>query len=222
MPRTSFRQRILGRLKGLCERRLRRELEYDRLVDFPEGNPYNVPSDFTLHCLSIYHKVKNKRYVFPRHYRKRDRRKMHAEIYDTEQTTDKEFLFHYRVTRESFHDLVSHIKDHPVFQSPPNSKKTQAKPEYQLLVLLKYLGTHGNGASNTSLGNHFAIGEGTAELFRKRALDAILSLEASVVFWPEEEERKQMSLRIQAIFHFPDILRAPRMNVGTPLVVLLL
>jgi hypothetical protein len=78
---------------------------------------------------------------------------MHAEIYNNEQTADKEFLFHYRVTRESFHDLVSHIKNHKEFQSPSNSKKVQAQPEYQLLVLLKYLGTQGNAATNTSLGD---------------------------------------------------------------------
>jgi hypothetical protein len=159
------------------------------LVDCPDGNPFDVPSDFTLHCLSVYAKIKNRRYLLPRVHRKRDRRKMHSEIYDKEQTTDKEFLFHYRVTRESFHDLVSHIENHPEFQSPPNSTKTQAKPEYQLLVLLKYLGTQGNAATNTSIGTHFGIGEGTAELCRKRALEAVISLEVMVVFWPNEDER---------------------------------
>jgi hypothetical protein len=165
---------------------------------------FDIPSDFTLHCSSIYAKLKKRRYLVPRKYRKRDCTKLHAEIYDTEQTTDKEFLFHYRVTRESFHDLVSHIADHPVFRSTANSKKTQAKPEYQLLVLLKYLGVQGNAAGNTSLGSHFGIGEGTAELYRKRALVAILSLEHKVVYWPAEDERKEMSRRIKAVYYFPN------------------
>jgi hypothetical protein len=82
--------------------------------------------------------------------------------------------------------------------------KNRRSPNISLLVLLKYLGTHGNAAANTSLANHFGIGEGTTELYRKRALEAILSLEATVVFWPDEEERKAMSLRIQKIFHFPN------------------
>jgi hypothetical protein len=67
------------------------------------------------------------------------------------------------VNRESFHDLVSHIENHPEFQSPPNSKKKQAEPEYQLLDLLEYLGTHGTAATNTSLASHFGIGEGTED-----------------------------------------------------------
>jgi hypothetical protein len=141
----------------------RRELYYDMLVDSPDGNPFNVLSDFTLHCLCRYAKIKNRRYLLPRHHRKRDHRKMHPEIYDKKRTTDKEFLFHYRVNRESLHDLVSHIENHPEFQSPPNSKKKQAKPDYQLLVLLKYLGTHGTAATNTSLASHFGSGEGTAD-----------------------------------------------------------
>jgi hypothetical protein len=205
MPRTSYRQRILGRLKGLCERRLRRELDYDMLVDYPAGNPFNVPSDFTLHCLSVYFRLKKQRYLLPRNqHRTLDRRKMHAEIYDTEQTTDQEFLCHYRTTRESFHDLVRLIAHHPVFQSPANAKRKQAKPEYQLLVLLKYLGAQGNAATNKSLGRHFGIGDGTVELYRKRALEAISSLEDRVVYWPEEAKRKEMSRRIEAIYHIPD------------------
>jgi hypothetical protein len=136
---------------------LRRELYFDMLVDCPDGNLFNVPSDFTLHCLSVYAKIKYRRYLLPRVHRKRDRRKCIQKSTTKNRLPTRSFSFttEYRVTRLSFHDLVSHIENHPEFQSPPNSTKTQAKPEYQLLVLLKYLGTQGNAATNTSLGTHF-------------------------------------------------------------------
>ena len=140
MPRSSFRKGVLARLRSLCVRRLRRDIYLDLLFDFPAGRPFNVPSDFTLHCLSIYAKLKKRRYLLPRnHYRTLDHTKMHAAIYDTEQTTDQEFLCHYRMTRESFHNLVHLIVNHPVFQSPPNAKRKQNKPEYQLLLGLKVM-----------------------------------------------------------------------------------
>lgn len=205
MPRTSFRKRVLGRLRSLCVRRLRMELHYEMLFDYPDGKPCNFPSDFTLHCLSVYVKLKKRRYLLPRtQYKQRDRTKMHAVIYDTEQTTDQEFLCHYRMTRESFQGLVPLIAQHPIFPSPVNSKKKQAKLEYQLLVLLKYLGAQGNAATNKSLGSHFGIGDGTAELCRKRALEAIVSLEDRLLYWPKEAERKEMCRRMQAIYHFPN------------------
>jgi hypothetical protein len=100
MPRSSHRQRVLGRLKNFCSRRLRGDIYRELLFDSPDGG-FNIPSDSTLHCWSIYDSAKKRRYLVPRTYRKRDCSKMHAEIYDVDQRIDKEFLFHYRVTRES-------------------------------------------------------------------------------------------------------------------------
>ena len=70
------------------------------------------------------------------------------------------------------------VKDHPIFMSPQHSQRVQAPSEFQLLVLLKYLGSQGIAASNTSLASHFQISIGTAEKYRKRAARAVLSLEA--------------------------------------------
>jgi hypothetical protein len=112
---------------------------------------------------------------------------------------DNEFLFHYRMTRHDFSELVT-LLENPVF----HSSSRQAPPAHQILVLLKYLGTQGNQANNRSLGGHFGIGSGTAQLYRDRALLALLSLQSQAYFWPDEEERKIISQRIRKIYNFPD------------------
>jgi len=89
-----------------------------------------------------------------------------------------EFRQKYRCSRKSFHAIVDLIKDHPVFKGRPvgGAGKTQASPAHQLMVLLKYLGTEGSGASNPDLRNMFGIGKGTAGVYRERAVKAVRSL----------------------------------------------
>ena len=147
-------------------------------------------------------KLESTRYLVDRAYRRKGRRLFAAILsgQDTEYpVTDEEFLFHYRMTRQDFSNLLELLEEHPVFQSKPR----QAPPAHQILVLLKYLGTQGNQASNKSLGKHFGIGSGTAQLFRERALCALLSLKSQAVFWPGEEERKIISNRIMRKYLFP-------------------
>ena len=88
--------------------------------------------------------------------------------------------------------------------SPQHSRRVQAPSEFQLLVLLKYLGSQGIAASNTSLASHFQISIGTAEKYRKRAARAVLSLEANSYHWPDDSERRTMSIAIQKKWFFPN------------------
>jgi hypothetical protein len=116
---------------------------------------------------------------------------------------DDEFLFHYRMTKQNFWELHDLIKDHDIFKRTGPGRQ-QGPPAYQLLVLLKYLGSQGIAASNLSMASYFRIGRGTAETFRRRALIAVLSLESRAYLWPDENERKEMSRRIKAYYHFPN------------------
>ena len=72
------------------------------------------------------------------------------------------------------------------------------------MVLLKYLGGMGNAASNRSASLHFRIGNGTAELFRSRAVVALNSLQDRVMCWPDEDERKSISMDIQSTSLLPN------------------
>lgn len=74
------------------------------------------------------------------------------------------------------------------------------------MVLLKYLGTEGTGGSNNDLRSHFGIGRGTAEVYKERAVKAIRSLKKETVFWPSEEERKEIAARIMRDFDWPNCI----------------
>ena len=124
--------------------------------------------------------------------------------------TDEEFLQKYRIHRESFKDLVNRIRDHPVFRTA--KKRPQRKVEYQVLVLLHYLGTSGSGANNPRCRNLFGIGRGTTELYKRRAIKAIRSLANDAIHWPNDAERKEIALRMYAKF---DIVNCVGVADGT-------
>jgi hypothetical protein len=108
------------------------------------------------------------------------------------------------MTLDNFWEIHNMIKDHQVFQRAEPSGRSQAPSAFQLLVLLKYLGSQGNAASNQNLATHFRIGRGTAESYRKRALTAILSLELQAYIWPDQDERLEISKRIRMYHYFPN------------------
>lgn len=115
--------------------------------------------------------------------------------------TDDEFLSKYRMSRDSFYKIHEMIKDHPIFQS--RSKK-QAPALHQLMVFLKYVGTEGNGASNSNQRQTFGISYGSAQKYRQRVTTAIRSYSEEYVYWPDEEERdKIIGREINRLFNFP-------------------
>lgn len=88
-----------------------------------------------------------------------------------------------------FFHLHKHVRDHPIFFLPSNGNRIHAPSELQLFVLLKYLGVMGTSASNRADSSHFIIRASTAELYRKRVLLAVTSLEEEGYQWPDEQER---------------------------------
>ncbi len=75
--------------------------------------------------------------------------------------------------------------------------------ELHLLVLLKFLGSEGNAASALSVKQGLGIGKGSVLNYIRRAVDAVLSLFVDTVFWPDAEERLEISNRVREKFHFP-------------------
>jgi DDE superfamily endonuclease len=71
------------------------------------------------------------------------------------------------------------------------------------MVFLKFLGTEASGASNANQCHVFAIGYDTSDKYRKRVTRAILSLRNRFVYWPDEEERKQIGREIHKLYDFP-------------------
>jgi hypothetical protein len=116
---------------------------------------------------------------------------------------EAEFKDKYRMTRSSFWLIVDLIQDHPIFQS--GYKRKQAPVEHQLMVLLCFLGTEGNGMSDRKARSLFRTSKGAIRLYKDRAVTAILDcLFESLIKWPDKEERELISDRIRAEFGLPN------------------
>ncbi|KAI9611500.1 hypothetical protein H4Q26_008453 [Puccinia striiformis f. sp. tritici PST-130] len=105
---------------------------------------------------------------------------------------DVRFKQEYWMSQGSFHQLVSEIQAHPVFQNQSNIPQRPVRD--QLMVTLKRMGTYGNGASVGMLARFFRISEGTVILYCLRTIEAILSLEAQYTSWPDADGRRQIAL----------------------------
>lgn len=184
MPRLSERARVQRDLNKLAE-----ELD-DVLLASTSLRFRPVPIVRFAQCVdAVRTQLQSSRYLLDRKHRGKSARRFDAIISgeDTEYPVkDNEFLFHYRMTRHDFSELVKLLKENPVF----HSSRRQAPPAHQILVLLKYLGTEGNQANNRGLGGHFGIGSGTAQLYRDRALLALLSLQSQRIFGPTKKSER--------------------------------
>ena len=205
MPRLSARKLALKRLDEIintCNKHI-------NLLHALGVKVENSKLDMLLTCIAVKKNVENNRY-FTRSstYQKRIPK---FEIYLADHGThpdalsDDQFLFHFRVSRETFGELVDHIKNHSVFQRSSDARGPHQKPaSHQLLVLLKCYGSQGNQACSRALGTFFGIGTGVVDVCRSNALEAILSLEPRTYFWPTPEERKkpfQVAFKTATCFH---------------------
>ncbi len=117
---------------------------------------------------------------------------------------DAEFKDKYRMTRSSFWLIVDLIKDHAVFRS---KWRRQAPVEHQLMTLLCFLGTEGNGMSDRRGRSVFRLGKGTVTLYKDRVVQAILDcLLEDNIKWPDIDERRIISDRIRADFGLPNCI----------------
>jgi hypothetical protein len=106
-----------------------------------------------------------------------------------------------RMAKEAFHKIVEMIKDNAVFHNHSYCRQTPV--DHQLLVTLRRFGYSGNGGSIGSVARYFRISEGSVEMFTNRCTSAILSLEKDVIVWPQEDEKRCISNRIQSRYTFP-------------------
>ena len=72
------------------------------------------------------------------------------------------------------------------------------------MLFLKFIGTEGNGASNSNQCSMFEIGYGTASNIRDRVVEAINSLSSKYILWPDKEERRKISDEINKFYRLPN------------------
>ena len=92
------------------------------------------------------------------------------------------------------------MKDHPIFILPQRSLWVLEPLKFQILVLLKYLGSKVIAASSSSSASHFQILKGTNEKYRKRAAQAVMLLEANLYHWPGQLECRMITTSIKKRF----------------------
>lgn len=112
------------------------------------------------------------------------------------------FQNEFRMTKQSFmyvHDLIA---AHPVFQN--NSRYSQVCIQKQLAVALFRFGHSGNSVSVGKTARKFGISEGSVELYTRRVIEALISLEPETVSWPNAEDRKATAARILENSGFPN------------------
>jgi len=95
----------------------------------------------------------------------------------------------------SFERLLGMICNDPIFQS--GNKKKQAPVWIQLLVVLTRLGCYGNGASVGRIGMTSGFSYGSVCHFTRRVFHAILKMRRNVIRWPDAEERREISARME-------------------------
>lgn len=202
MPRTSFRQQVINQLDDLTLASLKQS-HVLRVM----GVDSSKADDLSLRLRRIRFHVDNSRYITrKKRYRRRSHKFDQFLSTDTDDCVDdREFVTHFRLRRFVFWKLVKLLEKHASFQRRTSDSRGKApRPaSCQLLVLLKYYGTEGNGASSINLGTFFGIATGAVDDYKRNALEALLSLEPRTCHWPDEEERKTISSRVMTDYMFP-------------------
>jgi hypothetical protein len=116
---------------------------------------------------------------------------------------DEGFLKVFCTPRDLFRSFTAVLKNHRAFHKRGVKQKRHFSSELHLLVLLKFMGSEGNAASALNVKQGLGIGKGSVKNYLERAVDAVLSLFNDTVFWPGEEERTEIALRIREKHHFP-------------------
>jgi hypothetical protein len=202
VPRNSLRKQLLIRLDALISASLKHAIRLKLL---------GLPSDRADYVLSRFRAAKkvisSSRYLARGRYRKRTGKfDWYLDERDDNRLSDTEFRFHFRISRETFWELVELLKDHEAFtRRGSDSRGPPPKPaHHQLLVLLKYYGCEGNQASSKALSTFFATSNGVVDTCRNNALQALLSLEDRIYFWPDAGERRAIAMRIKQQYRFPN------------------
>ena len=112
------------------------------------------------------------RYLFQSCYRSRcTKRNIKVDkVLNTEKFTPTEFKEHFRVSREMFWAIHERISDDVEFVSVLQAKRKRGSSELHLLVLLKFLGSNGNEATPSKLGQFLKMSKGSFLIYRDRTV----------------------------------------------------
>jgi hypothetical protein len=101
---------------------------------------------------------------------------------EREWLNDNEFKAKYCMSKNDFNAITEMLETTPTFC---NATARMRPVSTQFGVFLFYVGNAGKGGNNPAARAIFAIGRGTAELYRTRCLQAIIYLGNQYLQWPD-------------------------------------
>jgi hypothetical protein len=194
MPRKADRRKAMDWM----ERRVYQQQKAAVLRELLDDED-SVQDDQDAHTAFIYERMKNKRYLFrPKVYRK-NRKKFDLNdclSYNSQNYSEEEFLYCFRLSRESFFLLLEEMGTKKAFKY---SKFKQQRPiAFQLLVFLFRIGKEGTGGGALSVSTHFGIGKGSVKNYVRRCVLALHEIKDDVIRWPDTNDRDAMRARLAA------------------------
>jgi hypothetical protein len=194
MPRKSDRRRAIEWMEKKISSLQKNAVEREVLSDHD-----SIQDEDDEHMNLILKRIKKARYIF-RAKKYRNRKKLFdlEECLSIDSTThnDEEFLFNFRLTRESFFLLLEEIEKTETFKGC--FEKGQRPVAFQLLVFLWRVGKEGSGGNTLAVSSYFGIGKGSVDIYVRRCVRALHELKEHVIYWPSQEERNEMKTRLTA------------------------
>jgi hypothetical protein len=117
--------------------------------------------------------------------------------------SDVRFVMYCKMSRRSFDFIYQCVKDHPVFQQSLLSPSCQRSSRFQLFVAISRLCQNGSAGTELRVADIFNIGNGTVQLYTDRSLEALGSLAARFILWPNASRRRMLSKIGEEEFGFP-------------------
>eukprot|EP00977_Amphora_coffeiformis_P022797 scaffold11520_cov106-Amphora_coffeaeformis.AAC.1 len=211
MPRSTERQKAITRARRLCA--LKQALPSDNEGDHDgedsmesfssESSSSEIQRLLAWSFARLYRKERNRyedrklyrshRYASPQYERDLSLGQTEDEV---PWLNENDFLHKYRMSQEAFNDLLQIIKDDPVFVSGYEKGRQQRPVKYQLMTLLRFLGSEGTASSNPDLRSIFNTGHGTNLLYVRRAVKALRNIRDAFIKWPNDEERDGIAASI--------------------------
>jgi hypothetical protein len=193
MPRRGDRALALEWLEKLIVKQRKDAIEREVFDDHD-----SIQDDYDVHTSLILKRMKRTRYLFrKRRYRKRRTRFDLEDCLseDSDNFNDEEFLYCFRLSRESFFLLLEEMKTRLAFRDCIKYKK-QRPVEYQLLVFLYRVGKEGTSGGSIAVGSFFGIGKGSVNNYVRRCVRALHEIKDEVIYWPDQDEKDDMKSRV--------------------------
>lgn len=118
--------------------------------------------------------------------------------------SDKKFLFHCRLDRRCF-SFISYVLDEKCYHFFVGKRgPLPTSIPVQLYIAMQSFGFYGNSAGAEMIADRLGISEGLVVKCRENVSEALCSLAAEVIRWPNEAERKAFCEYARKHFGFPN------------------